>query len=292
MKILNWFKKKKEKKIENPADFSGENDKEFNKAKYKIVLLEKLGGTVREIINFEAERWVDSLDHVVYLRNEKKKFLEIFPQQIQDFKNYDETEVDSLLQTNINKLKRERKNDSDEVNDKDIEYEILKLRAKKRSFKFNKTSSYLSFDEKGKPTFYFLREGSTFFPFKWDTDTGTIFVPSDNRKKSASIALRNKEQKYNTQKIIAGVQILLLVIQIVALLGTSWAYLKVNNQSKDLFKTYDESQIAAANRACLENTNAITESVEKNAKVVESLYDKLQKELNKPQTVIQGSVLE
>ena len=284
---MKWFKQK----VEKEKDVN-ENDTDFNKAKYKIVLHEKLGGTVREITDFEAFRWIDAEDNVVYLKNDKKKFLEIFPQQMQDFKNYTREEVDDLLDRYSDKLKRERKNDSDEVNDKDIEYEILKLKAKQRSFINKLDASYLSFDKKGKPTFNFLREGSTFFPFKWDTDTNTIFVPSDNRKKSASIALRNKEAKYNTQKIVAGMMVLLLVIQLVALVATGWGYLKITNMEKELFIAYDESAIAAAKRACLEDVGAVSKVVKDNALEVNSIVESVKDELNKPQTIVQGSVLE
>ncbi len=280
----------KNKKDENTQD----ENTDITKAQYKIILCEKLGGTVREIKTIYVDRWVDEADNVVYLKNDSKnvQFLEIFPQQIQDFKNYDVEEVDELIADIIDKLKRERKHDSTEINDNDLEYELLQLRAKERSFQFKKDASYLSFDEKGRATFHFLREGSTFFPFKWNTDTNTIFVPSDNRKKSASIALRNKENKYNTKKIISGVQILLLLIQIGALMATGWGYLKITDKSEELFLSYDQSEIAAAKRMCLEDIGAISASNVENAKAIERIVGAVSDELNKPQTVIQGVIPE
>lgn len=87
---MGWFSKKE--KEDNRKEKS-----EVTKAEYQIVLLEKLGGTVREITRFDAARFRDDVDHVVYLKNDKKKFLEIFPQQVNDFKNYSEKEVDNLI---------------------------------------------------------------------------------------------------------------------------------------------------------------------------------------------------
>ncbi|MCJ8328321.1 MAG: hypothetical protein MJK08_14615 [Campylobacterales bacterium] len=101
---------------------------QINKAEYNIVLLEKLGGTVRIIRTFDAHRFRDDEDHVVYLKNDKQKFLEIFPQQINDFKNYSEKEVTRLIDKYQKQLEAERKEDS-QINDKNIEYELLKLKA-------------------------------------------------------------------------------------------------------------------------------------------------------------------
>jgi len=263
---------------------------EVNKAEYKIVLVEKLGGTVRVIKSFFASRWKDEEDHVVYLKNGDKSvaFMEIFPQQINDFKNYGENEVDKLIDKYSTILERERDRDTEELNDKDVEYELLKLKAKKRSFKFDSNASYLSFDENARPTFYFLREGSTFFPLKWDTNTKNIFVPSDNRKKSASISLRNKENKYNTKKLLDGVSIVLLVVGFLMCSGGGYFLFKAKQANDTSFNAYDSSQIAAAQRACLEQINSIAGNVAQSAQDVEKITNNLEEQLNKPQTVITG----
>lgn len=281
---MGIFNNKKENKEKN----------EVNKAEYKIVLLEKLGGTVRIIKSFFASRWKDEEDHVIYLKNDDKsvKFMEIFPQQINDLKNYTEKEVDQLIEKYSKILERERDRDTEELNEKDIEFQLLKLKAKKRSFKFDSNASYLSFDENARPTFYFLREGSTFFPFKWDTETKNIFVPSDNRKKSASISLRNKENKYNTKKLLDGVSIVLLVVGFLMCAGGGYFLFKAK-QSNDLsFQAYDKSEIAAAQRACLEQINTIAGNVAQSAKDVEKITNNLEEQLNKPQTVISGVIPE
>lgn len=278
--------KQKKEKPENP------NEK-VNKAEYNIVLLEKLGGTVRVIKSFLAVRWIDEEDHVVYLKSSDSKlnFMEIFPQQINDFKNYTEDQVDKLINKYTTTLEREKDEDT-QLNDKDLEFELLKLRAKKRSFTFSESSSYLSFDDKARPTFYFLREGSTFFPFKWDTDTKNIFVPSDNRKKSASIALRNKENKYKTEKLITGSAVLMIIIGIIFLGGGSYMLFKGKGAMDESFQKYDASEIAKSQRACLENINSIAASVAQSAKDVQVITTSIEEDLNKPQTIISGVIPE
>lgn len=285
---MGLFRKKKQKEDEEGIY----ENKQVTKAEYKIVLLEKLGGTVRVIKSFDAHRWIDLNDHVVYLRNSKLNFMEIFPQQINDFKNYTETEVNNLIEKYTNILQSERKHDTEDINEKDIEFELLKLKAKKRSFNFHPNASYLSFDTDSRATFYFLREGSTFFPFKWDTDTKTIFVPSDNRKKSASIALRNKETKYNTKKLLDGISIILLVVGFIMLASGGYLMYKGNNFYKDAFTTYDESEIAKAKRACLEDAGTISRVVTKNAEDMNRIIETYEERLNNPKSSIQGIIPE
>lgn len=263
---------------------------EVNKAEYKIVLFEKLGGTARIIKTFDAHRFRDDEDHVVYLKNDSSKFLEIFPQQVNDFKNYTEKEVDSLIKKYQDQLESERELDSD-VNDKNVEYELLKLKAKKRSFKFSEDASYLCFDDNSRPTFYFLREGSNFFPFKWDTETKTIFVPSDNRKKSASLALRNKQNKYNTKKILDGLSILLIIVGFVMALGGTYLLFKGNGAYDAAFAKYDQSEIAAAQRACLEDISKVSAVISETATHVEQISENVEDKTVKD-TIIEGIIPE
>ena len=277
---MAWFKNNKESEKEQKN--------EVNKAEYKIVILEKLGGTVREIKELNCERFRDDEDHVVYLRNTKDKFLEIFPQQINDFKNYSEEEVDKLIQKYQSILEKERDRDSEAVNDKDIEFELLKLKAKKRSFKFSENASYLSFSTNGRPTFYFLREGSTFHPVKWDVDTKTVFTPSDNRKKSASLALRNKQNKYNIQSMITGSAIILIVIGLIMAAGGGYFMFKAKGAYDEAFNSYDESEIAAATRACLESAGKLNKEIANTAGSVADIAEAVEEDLNKDQVVIEG----
>jgi len=278
---------KQEKQLRKEAEKEAKKA-QTNKAEYKIVLLEKLGGTVRAIKTFYAYRWLDTEDHVVYLKNDSLKFMEIFPQQINDFKNYSPGEVQGLINKYQHKLETERTIDSADVNDKDIEFELLKLKAKMRSFKFDPNASYLSFDEHSRPTFHYLREGSSFHPFKIDTDTKTIFTPSDNRKKSASIALRNKESKYNTKKLIEGGTILLLLLGFVFFGTGGYFWYKANSSANAAFNNYDQSHIAAAQRASLETANQCAKITTEIAGASLNIFNSLEGKLNQNQTIISG----
>lgn len=283
---MSWLKKKKK------DNATIETKAEVSKAEYKVVLVEKLGGTVREIKTLYVERWKDLEDDVVYLRNVQSKFLEIFPQQINDFKNYTPEEVNNLIKKYQKALEGEREVDTEKVNEKDIENELMKLKAKKRSFKYDANSSYLSFDEKSRPTFYYLREGSTFFAFKWDTDTKTIFVPSDNRKKSASIALRNKESKYSTKTMIEAATILALILSVVFFGAGGYFWFKAHQSSLETFNNYDASEIAKVQRASIDVATQCALVSVAVAKAGLDIFHSIEDELGQNQTIIQGIVPE
>lgn len=284
---------KRNKKVqEEDTEFSA-SPKNRNKAEYNVILLKKQGGTVKAIKKFPAHRWRAD-DHVVYLRNDKRniKFLELFPEQITDFKDYTEEEINKKIDSIKTKLKREREHDTGEVNDKDLEFELRQLEAKKRSFMFSPKSNYEFLDEDNVPTFYFLRQGSTFIPFKWDTDTSTIFIPSDNRKKSASLILRNKEQKYNINKVLTGASIFIALLALGFLALSGWTYMKATDKYDQAFLSYDQSELAAAQRACLETVGDIARNA---AAVSDSAVGRLneaEERLNMNQTIIRGIIPE
>ncbi len=260
-----------------------ENDKaEVKNASYEIVLKEKLGSTTRNVRKpFMAERWIDEDDHVVYLRNVKLNFFEIFPDDMQDFTSYTEDEVDKRLTVVKKQLKNEREQDNPEINDRNLEFEILKLQAKRRSFKFSKNSAYLTFGTNGQPQFYFMRQGSTVHPFKWDVDTSTVYTPSDNKKKKAAISLRNKQNKYRKEQFVQVSTIILLIVA-VALIGINlWGSYK-------LWSAYDDSEIAAIKRACMDDLLVASNQIEQSAANVNAITKLIKQDLNKPQTVISG----
>lgn len=211
MKFLPNFLRKKPTLESVPSDSKDENtpQQEFkkgniNKASYKIIIYETISGLPRKVMEFMAVRIVDEEDHIPYLRFEnaktKKVWLEIFPQQVQEFMNYTEKEVDDKISKLKKKIKEEEQKEFSKINIKDLQYDLIKLEAKKRSFKFSSTTSYISLDENNVPEIFYKRQGSSFIPFKWDCDSSTIFLPSDNKKKNSAIALRNKESKYPTRE--------------------------------------------------------------------------------------------
>ena len=274
--MINPFKKKNKLKKDDEGDTS-----KASTPKYKIVLLESLGKQTREVRRFDAQRFIDETDNVVYLRNEKLKFFEIFPEDEPQKIDLTTEEIDRKLEEIQKLLKSPKVLKEKGLNPKNLEYDQMKFGAQKRALSYGTDASYISFDQFSAPTFYFLRKGSTFYPFKWDTDTSTVYAASDNKKKKSTIALRNKEHKYKTKKFVETSTLIFLLIVLVVGLVEIWGATK-------MFKSYDDSEIAAIKRACVEDVVIASEAIEKSAKSVSSITDKIAAQINKPDVVIAG----
>ena len=150
----------------------------------------------------------------------------------------------------------------------------MKLEALKRAVKYNRQSPYMTIDEAGVKTFYYLREGSTFYPFKWDVDNRTVYVANDNVKKKAGMARRNKSIKYSKFKnVIEGSVMFMMILNVILALGLGYVYLKT-------FQKFDESKIVEAQNFCVLKGAEWTSIIEKNAKASEEIFKNLQKATN------------
>ena len=244
----------------------------IKKKEYRITLKEKLGDTTRTIKSFNAFRFFDEENKVVLLKNDDKKiqFVEIFPEEVKSFTKPEQDKVEAKLLKLRKILEKELEEDTEEVNEKDIEEEIRVLEAIKRSFKFSK-GSYITFTEDGQPEFTFLREGSEFHPFRWDADTKTIYTPSDNKKKSAILSLRNKEVKYKSKQLVEVSTIILLIIGVVLVLGNLFIGYKIWN-------FYDESNMAQLESHSLNTLKQCQDFMLADAKIIQAITEDLSKE--------------
>jgi len=273
------FKLKQKKETEN-------TNQGINKA-FRIILKEKLSkGTTRTVRIFDAGRWKDPKDGVIYLKSietqsNKINFLEIYPGDVKGFVKSSEKDIDKKITEYKAKLEKENNIDDPNVNQKNFEYELLKLYAQKRAITYNNDASYVSYGEDGQPEIIYLRESDYFTPFKWDTETETIYQPSEAKKKSVVSTLRNKESKYNNNDKVSATAIILLIAGIVLTLGNIFGGLK-------LWTMYDESKIAELEASSLETLDICSKTVaETNRELVitanevkeisESLSDKLTK---------------
>lgn len=286
---MKWFKKKEEKKVEEPIDIQDSNFGKENtgtkttksSAKYKVIIKESLGKTTRTVRTIEAERFIDEDDNVVYLRSVKDKFFEVFPEDHKDIIQLTDEELSKKIVEIKDLLRKPKLMREKEINPHNLKSDLLKFQAQKRSLEYGDDASYVSWDEQGRPEFYYLRKGSTFFPMKWDVDTSTIYTASDNKKKKSVLLLRNKENKYATKKFVEITTIVFLIILVVVGIVEIWGAAK-------MFSSYDDSEIAALKRACvndmLETSKAIQVSAENVARITTSIEGKF----NTPDIIIDG----
>jgi hypothetical protein len=279
---MAFWNKNKEKKEEEAQK------SEAAKPDYKVTIWEDVGYSVREVKTFYAYRFVDE-DKTPFIQNEDLKFIELYPQDLKDIVPLNAAEIEKKLKEIEAKLKEIRNKKiedykEDEPNTQDLEFEILKLKAKQRGLKYDKSGSYVSFDSKGQVCFNFKRQGNTFFPFKWDTNTDTVFVPSDGVTKKAGILLRNKENKYMPKKLVETTTLILLVVGVILVVGNiilgAWMWSK-----------YDSSNIGALEMENLKIQQVCSEVVLTNAKFFVETVTQVEKYINQtPTTNIQGLV--
>ncbi len=266
---MGFFKKKKD--TENKENVSHKTSKNTSKAEYKIIIKEKFSKGTTTLKTITAKREIDMDDHVVYLSNVSEQFLELMPRDEKDFEMLDEKEIDKRLVVAKDLLKKPKTDEEKGNNKQNYLYAVMKLEAQKRALKYGADNAYESIDEFGTKEYIFLREGSTFSPFKWDVDTKTIYVASENVKKKAGMARRNKSIKYSKFKnVIEGSVMFLMIINIVMSLGLGYVYLKT-------FQKMDESAIIEAQNFCVQKGAEWTQIIEKNAKASEEIFKNLQK---------------
>lgn len=268
-------------RVTNDDKSKNESKTTKSSAKYSVVIKESLGSITRTVKVISAERFIDEDDHVVYLRNTKAKFLEVFPEDHTDLIKLTEEEL-TLKVTEIRALLRNTKKMKEkDINPHNLEFDLMKYEAKKRSLKYGQDDSYVSFDTNGRPEFFYLRKGSTFFPFKWDTDTSTIYTASDNKKKKSILAIRNKENKYRPKKLIELGTVIFLIVNICLAAVLIWGF---NKQ----FKSYDESEIAAIKRACVDQEIEAVLAIKNAAQNVEAITKKIEGGITSPNIIIDG----
>ena len=263
----NFFKKKPEqvKYEDDSVKVTGNT----NKAMYDVVIKEKFGKGTTTLKEIKAERFIDLDDHVVYLKNKKENFLELFPQDENDFEQLDKKEIEANLRKARTLYKKELEHDTEAINEKNVLFDIMKYEAKLRALKYDRDADYMTIGVNGMKRFYFMRQGSTFYPFKWDTDNKTIYVANENKKKKAGIARNNKAIKYNKFKnTIEGSIMLIMILNILFGLGNGIIAYK-------FFSKFDESEIVKAQNFCIEKGAEWTAITERNAKATETILNNI-----------------
>lgn len=271
------FFRKKNKNIENLET------KEVVALERNVVIWEKVGNTDSFVSEFKVKRLFDEKDRTSYLINEKKRFFELEPQQERDFVKMSKDEIEKKLKSLREALKKEQQQDTEKINDKNLEFEILQLEAKLRYYKYDPATSYLRFGKGGVKQYEFLRDGNTLYPYKRDLDTATIYIPNDTKRKKAGVSRGNKINKYSKhKKILEGGAVFIFFAGLIMFCVGGYALIKTQS-------TYDDTNLAASQRASLDVANQCGEYIANTARSVELITKSLETNLNRPQTIIQGA---
>lgn len=259
---MKLFKKKdneEEKKIQNKG--------------YRVIVKTKIGSTSKTVADFKAYRYLDEDENIDYLRNDQEKFLEVFPQDERLKTNLNIKEIEKKIKDLKEALKQEETIDNPNLNHKNMEFDLMKYEAILRSLTYGSDNVYSSISHDGLEEFIFLRIGTERIPLKWDLKTGTIYTADDNKKKSATLVLRNKKNKYSLNNKITATALILLFFGILLLVPNLWLLYKQ-------WQGYDESKIADLETKNLQTLNYCgqvlrqsTEDLAETTKLVKSFVD-------------------
>ena len=123
------FGRKKEKQNNTTSQTS--------KAEFKVVIKEKFSKGTTTLKTISVKREIDPDDYVVYLSNVSEQFLELMPQDENDFEQLNAKEIDLKLAAAKKALKKEKTAEDKGTNEQNFLYEVMKLEAKKQSLIHN-----------------------------------------------------------------------------------------------------------------------------------------------------------
>lgn len=277
-----FFKKKNGVNKVNKEGVEEEKDLIVKGSSYNIIIKEDLGDSLRRVTTFKAERWVDKENFLVYLRNEKRNFLELLPKREKEILDLDKKDLESRVKKIREKLKEVEKGvNPDKINKNNIKFDLMRYEAQLRAIEWGKCA-FLEFGENGEKELTFIRDGTNMFPVGYDATRKLYGVPDDIRKKPLYFLMRNKENKYSKhQKLISGATFGVIAIACIMFIISCFM----------LFKAYDLYSSHEVNEAKLQSlsvANACSNIALNNANAVNDIYKTIKNELNKSQTVITG----
>ena len=242
---------------ENPKGV--QSTKETTKGKVRINIFETLGKTPVMKHTFIAELTKDPKDRISYLRNDEYSFLEVYPQRDEDLdieipgKDIKEqTNTMNVAINNLNKKLKDVKKDRDfNTNEKDLELQIRRLKAKRRMLVYPGLENYFVLGAKGVKMLFYHDKGSELIPINWDLDNKyTIYTDILAKRKYSSMASANLLHKYQDKikKAMDTGQVWLFAILIVwtcaMLAGSGFMFKKY----QDINDKYDKSNMAELER--------------------------------------------
>jgi len=190
-------KKKTDNKKEENEYSNKEKVKEVKKNyPYKVYLKDVYGSSTKKLKPFGVERWIDEKTATVYLRNTENGFKERLPEDSDEFKMYELTEVSRNIIKLEKQLAKETRKDGAE-NIKDIQYSLIISKKHKRSLELQGRGSYMNLDDDGVPYFVFRRKGMFKLPEFDNVELDTIYTPSETKIKKASELMDMKKEKYS-----------------------------------------------------------------------------------------------
>lgn len=219
------FGKKKDKapiEPQPPRDALPQEKKKINLSKgfeYSIEIYDVWDTTSKRIPSFGANRIIK--DNRSFLFNELKQFEEPFPENTEEYREYEVEQLDEKIKIIENKLREIEKGKNVHASASDLKRELRIYRGYKRSIQLRGNGSFMILNAEGVPTFQFDRIGNIKLPLYKNVDRSTIYIPSELKTKNITKILRDNDEKNGQEQIIklSTYALLLLLVLLVCIMG-------------------------------------------------------------------------
>jgi hypothetical protein len=166
---------------------------------YSIEIYDVWDTTSKRIRPFGANRIVEG--NTSFLFNEQKGFKEPFPENSQEFQEFEINEIEEKIEQ-LEKQIREHSKSKSIVSIRDLQKQLRIYRGYRRSIELRGNGSFMIINPDGTPTFQFYRIGNIKLPIYKNVDRATLYIPSELKTKNVTKLLRENEEKNGQEQII------------------------------------------------------------------------------------------
>lgn len=195
---------------------SQESIKTDGQLPYTVELWDVWGSTSKKAVRFGAKRFIDKGN--VFLVNEKRGFIEPFPEDTADYKQYKLDEINKEIKKKETQISAIKQSKNPQYSEKDLRQDIKILSGFKRSLELDGKGSYMLIDSDqagARPLFMFDRRGNFRLPVFKNVDVSLLYIPTEAKITEASDLIRENEIKNGKNSLnlaTAGLFILLVIL--------------------------------------------------------------------------------
>lgn len=195
---------------------SNESIKTDGQYPYTVELWDVWGSTSKKAVRFGAKRFIEHGN--VFLVNEKRGFIEPFPEDTAEYKQYKKEEITKEIEKKQRLLSNIKTLKNPQNSEKDLREDIRILKGFLRSLELDGKGSYMLIDSDSagaRPLFMFDRRGNYRLPVFKNVDVSLMYIPTEAKITEASDLIRENDSKNgkNTLNLAtAGLFVLLILL--------------------------------------------------------------------------------
>lgn len=236
-----------------------------NSFEYDVELYDVWDTTSKRLPIFGANRIIE--DNNVYLFNPKTGFKELFPENSEEFKQYTLDTLNILIK-NIEKKISQVVSGKKEYSLRDLKKDLRIHNNYKRSLELQGRGSYMILSATGRPMFMFDRVGNVKMPLFKNVDRSLIYTPTEQKTQEVVQLLKENDEKNGEQKRLTLSTYALLLLLVMAVIGTLFIAYKTAGLDAEVITTLAEIGVNFAEGAKdLNSANTIMFNITENIQV-------------------------